>query len=80
MGVPGIEQHDAAGHPEPPTAGAATSPGPATVELDGEQGEYNLCLHVGTGLPVLEAVSVSHPLTDLTLGAAEVVHDHLDRS
>ncbi|MFD8263636.1 hypothetical protein [Streptomyces griseoluteus] len=31
-------------------------------------------------LPVVEAVSASRPITGLTLGAPEVVHDHLDRS
>ncbi|MEU9923893.1 hypothetical protein AB0H51_21815 [Streptomyces griseoluteus] len=33
-----------------------------------------------TDLPVLGVVSASHLITDLILGAPDVVHDYLDRS
>ena len=45
--------------------------GPATLEL------HPHCFAPVAQLPVLEVLSATHILTDLTLGAGEVVHDYL---
>lgn len=45
--------------------------GPASLEL------HPHCLAPLTDLPVLEVLSATHMITDLTLGDAEVVHDYL---
>jgi len=45
--------------------------GPASLEL------HPHCLAPVSKLPVLEVLSAIHVLTDLTLGAGEVVHDYL---
>jgi len=48
--------------------------GPATLEL------HPHCFAPVAELPVLEVLSATHILTDLTLGSAEVVHDYLQSS